>query len=174
MPAVHNLIGTFIGGIFLAVFFFLSREYVFCLPDLNGPWTFQSETEVTLYNPYKGIKVTYIVLLWQEGNRIHGSGEKVQDEIKDGSIRKYTGSDRSRIEIRGYVTKRYLRKSKVVLHFAELSEKRVSTTMQSLLIPDKKTMEGKYASTIANSSGKVRWTRGTDDLAFENPPNAAR
>jgi len=112
------------------------------------------------------MKLTYLVLLWQEGHAIHGSGEKVREDV-NGAIRSYTGQHRSRIEIRGYVTKRYFKKSELVLHFNEHAEKRQSSTMQTLRIYGKTTMEGDYDSTVANSSGKTRWTRGSDGLVFE-------
>ena len=158
--------GTVIGGVLLALIFFLSNDFLFRLPALSGLWTFQSETCLTSYNPYKGMKLTYLVLLWQEGHAIYGSGEKVREDVK-GAIRNYTGEHRSRIEIRGYATKRYFKKSEVVLHFKEHAEKRESSTMHTLRICGNATMEGEYATTVANSSGKARWTRGGDGLVFE-------
>jgi hypothetical protein len=158
--------GTLIGGLLLALIFFLLNDFVFSLPTLSGLWSFQSETSLTSYNPYKEMKVTYLVLLWQEGHAIYGSGEKVRENVK-GVIRTYTGEQRSRIEIRGHITKRFFKKSTVVLHFTEHGEKRQSSTMQNLRICDKAAMEGDYASTVANSSGTTRWTRGNNELKFE-------
>lgn len=157
---------TVIGGILLAFIFFLFSDFIFTLPALSGLWRFESETQSTSYNPYRGMKLTYLVLLWQEGHTIHGSGEKVQEDI-NGTVRTYTGAQRSRIEIRGHLTRRYFTKSEVVLHFNEQGEKRQSSTMQALRITGTGTMEGTYASTIANSSGATRWTRGADGLTFE-------
>jgi len=162
-----SVVGTVIGGLLLAfIFIVFSHFSFFKLPALSGLWRFQSETCETSYNTYKGMKLTFLVLMWQEGNAIHGSGEKVQEDLK-GAIKTFTGEDRSRIEIRGYVTKRYFTKSEVVLHFNEQGEKRPSSTMHALRVCDNETMEGTYASTAADSSGKVRWTRGSDGLVFE-------
>jgi hypothetical protein len=166
MAIVIGVLATVIGGLLLALIFFLLSDFIFRLPALSGPWSFESETRSTTYNPYKGLKLTYLVLVWQEGHAIYGSGEKVRENV-DGAIRTYTGAQRSSIEIRGYLTKRYFGKSEVVLHFHEDGEKRHSSTMQALKILDSTTMEGTYVSTVANSSGAVRWLRGADGLPLE-------
>jgi hypothetical protein len=165
MAIVVGILGTVFGGILLALFFFFLSDFVFKLPAVSGAWSFESETLSTSYNPYKGLKLTYLVLLWQEGRVIHGTGEKVREDA-DGVVKTYTGAQRSRIDVRGYMTKRYFTKSEVVLHFYEHGEKRVSSTMQALKIVAN-TMEGTYVSTIANSSGRTRWMRETEGLMFE-------
>jgi len=107
---------TVIGGLILAVFFFVLREYIFKIQDINGLWIFETCTNETTYNPYKNLKLTYLVLLWQEGNLIRGTGEKVQENV-NGEIRTYTGKYRSAIDLSGYLTKNYLRKDTVVIHY---------------------------------------------------------
>jgi hypothetical protein len=166
MALMANVLATVIGGLLLALIFFLLSDFFFRLPALSGLWSFESETRSTSYNRYKGMKLTYLVLLWQEGNTIYGSGEKVREDVS-GTVRSYTGAQRSRVEIRGHLTKRYITKSEIVLHFHEYGEKRQSSTMQTLKILDKTKMEGTYASTIANSCGITRWSRGADGLTFE-------
>jgi len=139
---------------------------IFRLPGLNGLWTFEIETKATTYNPYKEMKLTYLVLLWQEGASIYGSGEKVQEDV-NGAVRTYTGQYRSRIEIRGYLTKKYLGCSEVAIHYREVGERRESSTMHTLRIKSDGEMSGEYASTIANSSGSATWRRGPDGFQFE-------
>jgi hypothetical protein len=160
--------GTVFGGILLGLVFFLLREFVFPLPAISGCWTFETETQVTSYDPFKGMMLTFLVMMWQEGPTVFGSGEKVK-ESKEGVTRTYTGQDRTRIEIRGYITKRYGRRSTMVLHFHEAGEKRRSSSIQTLRVSNERTLEGQYASTAANSSGKVRWMRGSDSFSFEDP-----
>lgn len=157
---------TVIGGLLLAFIFFVFRDFIFKFPALSGLWRFESETQSTSYNPYRGMKLTYLVLLWQEGPAIYGSGEKVREDL-NGAVRTYTGAQRSRIEIRGYLTKRYLARSEVVLHFNEHSESRQSSTMQALKFEGRGKMGGTFASTVANSSGTARWKLGADGLTFE-------
>lgn len=161
-----GIVSTVVGGIILAFVFFALRDLIFSIPDLSGVWRFESETIATSFNTYRGMKLTYLVLVWQEGPSVYGSGEKVSENL-DGKIRTYTGSDRSRIAIRGYLTKGYLSRSRVMLHLDEQSSSRQSSTMQSLHLEHKGRMHGTFASTIANSSGRVLWTRGADGLTFE-------
>ncbi len=166
MTFAARALATVVGGLLLAFVFFLLNDFCFRLPALSGLWTFESETQKTAYNPYKGMKLTYLVLLWQEGHAIYGSGEKVRENV-GGVVRAYTGAQRSRVEIRGYLTKRYIKKSEIVLHFYEHGEKRQSSTIQTLKIISKSRMEGTYASTIANSSGMTHWSRSVEGLSFE-------
>ncbi len=166
MELIIGVGATVIGGAALAFVLSLINDFVLSLPDLNGLWRFESQTLDTSYNPYRGMKLTYLVLLWQEGHAVYGSGEKVREDV-NGAIRTYTGPQRSRIEIRGYLTKRYLSRSEIVLHFCEQAERRQSSTMQTLTIHSSVAMKGEFASTIANSSGATCWARGTDGLSFE-------
>jgi hypothetical protein len=160
--------GTVIGGVLLAPLFFFVREFVVPLPALSGCWTFETETESTSYNPYKGMKLTYRVMVWQEGCVICGSAEKVA-ETAQGVTRTYTGKYRPRADVRGYLTKRYLGKSSVVLHFKEQGEIRESSAVQTLQISNNNNLEGQYASTAADSSGRVKWARGSNALFSEEP-----
>jgi hypothetical protein len=166
MAIVIGVLATLIGGLLLALIFFLLSDFVFRLPALSGAWSFESETTNTSYNAYKGLKLTYLVLLWQEGNAIHGSGEKVREDL-NGIARTYVGAQRSRIEVSGYLTKRYFTKSEVVLHLLEHAEKRQSSTMQTLTVVNDTSMNGSYVSTVANSSGLTRWVRAGEGLTFE-------
>ena len=159
--------GTVFGGILLGLVFFLLREFISPLPAISGCWTFETETQVTSYDPFTGMKLTFLVMMWQEGPIVSGSAEKVKED-KEGLTRTYIGGDRTRVEIRGYITKRYIRKSTVVLHFKEAGEKRKSSSIQTLRISSRRMLEGQYASTVANSSGKVRWTRGSNSFSFED------
>jgi hypothetical protein len=159
------VLGTVLGGLVLALIFLLLSDYVFPLPKLNGLWRFDLTTFLTSYKPYQGMKLTYLVLIWQDGNVVRGTGEKVREDVQ-GAVRTYTAEHRSRVEIGGYVTKRYFRPSEVVLHFKEQGERRASSTMQTLSLFGNSRMEGDYVSTVANSSGSVIWKRGSDDLTF--------
>jgi hypothetical protein len=156
---------TVVGGIVLALLFFWFSDHVFKFPQLSGLWRFELTTEQTSYNPYRGMKLTYLVLLSQEGPALQGSGEKVREDV-GGVVRTYTGADRSRIEVRGYLTKRYFGASTVVLHYREISPSRESSSMQTLTVDNDRAMRGSYHSTIANSTGAVAWERGGADLTF--------
>jgi hypothetical protein len=156
---------TLVGGVALALLFFWFSDHVFKLPQMSGLWRFELTTQETSYNPYRGMKLTYLVLLSQEGPALHGSGEKVGEDVA-GVVRTYTGADRSRIEIRGYITKRYFGSSSVVLHYREVSPSRESSSMHTLAIESDRSMSGSFDSTIANSAGVACWKRGAGDLTF--------
>jgi hypothetical protein len=157
--------GAVFGGLLLAAVFFSLNELVFPLPKLSGLWRFELRTFVTSYRPFQGMKLTFLVLLWQEGNAVRGTGEKVREDV-NGMVRTYTAEHRSRIDVSGYVTRRFFRPSEIVIHFREHGEKRESSTMQTLRVSGRDRLDGEYASTVANSSGSVVWKRGGADLEF--------
>ena len=160
-----QIAATLIGGLLLAFMFFLIKDKLFRIPALAGLWTFSAVTEKTSYNPFKDMTLTYLVLLVQEGNRIIGSGEKIK-EVSVSGPREYEGKQRTRIQITGFITQRFLSKSECVIHITEAGEQRDSSTMHSLRVTWKGLMVGTYVSTVANQIGRVTWTRGNDNYSF--------
>ncbi len=150
---------TVIGGVLLALIFFLAKEFVFPFPNLSGLWNFVEHTAKTSYRPYENMKMTYHALLGQEGPVVYGSGEKVYS-ASDNKNEEYTGAARVRIEIRGYLTKRYFRPSILEIYYLEKGKLRESSTIHNLRIRSKKELRGAFTSTIADSTGTVVWARG--------------
>ncbi|MFT5702123.1 MAG: hypothetical protein ACI8ZB_005031 [Desulforhopalus sp.] len=156
---LSDIVATVVGGIILTILFFLFREKCFALPQLNGKWHFMVETKNSDYNPYKGMCLEYVVMLWLEDNKIHGTYEKVYENSSTGE-REYTGSKRTRGTIEGSIEKKYLSKDIVNLHLIEEGKQRTSTTSQSLVCETlQKQLVGTFHSTVANQSGIVKWQR---------------
>jgi hypothetical protein len=166
--AISNLsieiIGTIVGGIILSVIFFIFREKIlYQSPNISGLWTFRATTKFTAYNPYKGMKLFYLVFLTQEGNKIWGSGEKFREELHNGR-RDYHGKSRSRIVISGNIIKHYFTKNDIHIQITEESSSRKSSTIQRLKIRGDTFFDGTFVSTIANSMGDVYWEKGNEEL----------
>lgn len=155
-----NIFATVIGGLLLALVFFSIKEYFFSIPNLVGNWIFEIVTARSDYNPYRGMLLRYYVLLWQEGNQIKGTGEKIYEKTSEHE-QEYVGDKRSRIEINGYLTKKYFSKDLILIHYDEENEVRKSSTIHNLSIKDTSTMNGFFVSTIANQQGQSTWTRRT-------------
>lgn len=102
----------------------------------------------------------YYVLIWQEGNQIKGTGEKIYEK-SNGQEKEYVAEKRSRIEISGYLTKKYFSKDLLVIHYDEKNEVRKSSTIHNLTIKDSNQMDGFFVSTIANQQGNAGWSRRT-------------
>ena len=157
---IVNIISTVIGGLLLALIFFLLKEKVFRLPNLNGNWIFETITNKSDYNPYNNMMLRYYVLLWQEGNRIKGTGEKIFEKTNTQEI-EYVGKDRARVEISGFLTKKYFSTDSIVIHFNEKNEQRKSSTIHNITIKNTNEMMGNFVSTIANTQGTVSWIKRT-------------
>ena len=76
-----EVLATVVGGVFLSLMFFVFSDFIHTTPNLSGRWYFVNETESTSYKKFNGLKVTYTVLMMQEGNKLYGTGEKIKDEL---------------------------------------------------------------------------------------------
>lgn len=155
---LYSVIATFIGGVALAIFFFLAKEKIFPLPQVSGCWYFETETKVTKYIPYRGMVLRYVAVLWQEGPYIKGTLEKIYEKSSVGE-RNYTGENRTRGVVSGYLEKNYLSADKVVLHVVENGHGREYTNFYSLFIESDHGMTGEFSSTVAGQSGNANWQR---------------
>ncbi|MCY3673900.1 MAG: hypothetical protein OXH65_05740 [Paracoccaceae bacterium] len=156
---------TFISGVLLAITFFLVREKCFALPKIEGRWFIETRTVKSDYNPYKDMILIFEVMLWREGNLIHGTAEKVHENSasKQGN---YIGKQRTRSEVSGNIEKRYFGVDKVSLHFIDKGPNRDSTTLFELTYR-KSTISGKFDATAGSSNGDVHMRRKRGTYHFQ-------
>ncbi len=153
-----NLVSAVIGGVVLALLFFLLKEKCFSLPEIAGRWYFEIRTEKTAYKPYQDMKLTYVAMLWREGHVVHGTVEKIHEESSTGN-KDYVGPNRTRGEVRGYIEKKYLFSSdRLFLHIVEEGS-RESTYYHELIFRPRRGMDGRFTSTVADQDGSVSWQR---------------
>jgi hypothetical protein len=99
--------------------------------------------ESTSYEPFAGMNLGYRLNLVQDGNRVHGRGQKISE---DGVL--LLPSQRTPIEVEGRIEG-----DQLVLHFTEIGARRVSRgTMRWRLGPGM-TLRGRFSSDAADSSG---------------------
>ncbi|WP_144821609.1 hypothetical protein [Marinobacter piscensis] len=153
-----DIIATLIGGIGLTFLFFFAREKLFPLPDVTGRWYLEMATVNTAYNPYEGMILRYVIMIWREGNILKGSAEKIYENSSTGE-REYVGENRTRAVIEGYNEKNYLGKDRVYLHSIENGHGRESTSFYELLIKSDKEMIGAFNSMVANQDGTAKCQR---------------
>ena len=153
-----NLISAVIGGLVLALLFFLMKEKICPLPEIVGRWYFDLHTENTAYRAYQGMRLRYVAMLWREGHVVHGTVEKIHE--KSSTLEKdYVGPDRTRGEVRGYIEKNYLGRDRLFLHIVETGTTRKSSFFHELTLTSRRCMNGRFASTIADQDGSVSWQR---------------
>lgn len=155
---LYSLLATVIGGCTLTLLLFWLKENKFPLPNVTGRWYFQMRTVNTTYNPYQGMNLGYIAMLWREGNCIEGTIEKIYENSSTGE-RDYEENNRTRGVIRGAVEKNYFSKDCVFLHVVEDGHGRESTHFYELVVKSDKEMVGSFTSMVANQDGEVRWQR---------------
>jgi hypothetical protein len=156
---LSDTIATVVGGTVLAVLFFVVQEKCFALPILSGRWYFETETLETAYNPFKGMLLRYVCMIWQEGPVIRGTFEKIHEKSSTGE-RDYVGPNRKRGTLEGYVDKLYFSRDRIQIHLVEEGFGRESTAFFDLAVGTKSALSGSFQSMAADQSGKVRFQRG--------------
>lgn len=155
---IPSIIATVVGGVILALLFFWAREKLFPLPDITGRWYFEMRTINTSYEPYAGMVLRYVAMLWREGNRIQGTAEKIYENSSTGK-RDYVGKNRTRGVAAGYLEKNYFAKDRLFLHVVEDGHGREFTNFYDVIIVSDKKMLGAFNSMVANQDGEVTWQR---------------
>lgn len=148
----NSFIPDILVGIVLTFLFFLIREKVFSLPDVNGRWVLETTTLATVYNPYQNMILKYDVMLFRDGNRIYGTCEKTYE--KSSTIEQtYIGTERRRGTIEGSVEKKYFVKDKIMLHIVIDDFNRESTLFTNLEQVSSNEYIGTFQHLIADQSG---------------------
>jgi N-acetylmuramoyl-L-alanine amidase len=153
-----SVFATVAGGVILSLLFFVVSDFVFKLPSVGGRWFFSTVVNESSLERYKQMQLIYTALLNQEGQKISGTAEKIAEKTNKGT-RFYTGKNRVHLEINGYITRRYLSRDRIAIHYVEHGHLRDSSTIHRLKMDKDNIMSGFYDSTIANQSGSVLWTR---------------
>lgn len=156
---IINSISTVAGGLILAIALFIIREKIYPLPAIAGRWYFEMHTNQSSYNKYEGMSLKYEAILCPKGNVVQGTAEKFY-EVSSTGKREYTGKDRTRSTISGYIEKNYFSKDRLFLHFVEKGS-RESTYCHDLVCTSKKIMKGSFVSMVAKQSGAVIWRKDT-------------
>ena len=159
---LQNAIGEFLGSLTLAILIWFIGTKVFKYPRIDGKWNFIVLTQLTDYNDFKDMELTYDTYLFQAGDSIKGTGEKVHEKsIKNPNL-DYKAGNRTRITVSGNIKRSFsLRKdNELIIHIIEKGEKRESTSIHNLKISKcGKKMKGIFYSSIANQSGEVNWEK---------------
>ena len=151
-----DLIATVVGGVILAVLFFLAKEKLFPLTKLTGRWYLEQTTITTAHTPYAEMVLRYVVMLWREGNRVEGTAEKIYEKSSTGE-RSFIGKNRTRATVTGYVEKKYFGKDRIYLHVIEDGHERESTTIYEINTDCVESFSGTFSSMVADQTGTVKW-----------------
>jgi hypothetical protein len=155
---LSDVIATVLGGAVLTFLFFLAKEKLFPLPEIAGRWYFETRTAETAYQPFVGMVLDYVAMIWQEGPIIRGTVEKIYEKSSTGE-REYIGTNRTRGALEGHIAKFYLSKDRIRIHLVEDGFGRESTVLFDLTSDNASTMSGSFQSMAADQTGIVTWQR---------------
>jgi len=136
------------------------------MPKLKGDWYYLLQTEKSSHGGYLGMVVRYSAKVIQDGNWVHGRGEKIDEASRAKGTFAYLHRNRVQAKFEGVI--RFNLRSlrwEVDLVVDENGHKtgRQSHGDQHLVEFSASTMAGQFSSTAADSSGVVYWSR-------EKPP----
>jgi hypothetical protein len=111
--------------------------------DINGRWELRNDVESTSYEPFAGMNLGYRLNLVQDGQRVHGRGQKISE---NGVM--LLPSQRTPIEVEGRILG-----DQLVLHFTEIGSQRTSRGTMRWRFGPGSTLRGRFSSDAADSSG---------------------
>jgi hypothetical protein len=158
---LSDILATVIGGSIFTFLLFVVKEWLFPFPNISGQWHFETHTISTAYNPFSGMVLRFVTMLWQEGEIVHGTFEKIYERSSTGE-RSYVGKNRTRGSVEGCMQKNYLSRDRVFLHLEEDGIQRSSTIVFDLVKNTDTELSGLFYSTAGDQSGTVKWQRMVD------------
>ncbi|HFK4668120.1 TPA: hypothetical protein ACG0OM_003597 [Serratia marcescens] len=154
-PILSGTISTLIAAMSIFIF----KEYIKSPPDFSGVFEVECKTLKSAYNPYINLTTHYTLILICDNNTIEGHIEKIKDIENNKFVREYTGKNRSIGEVGGVIKRNYLRANHASLNIKMHGERRDYTILLYFRRVNTKSMDGKFWSTAADSSGDVKWQR---------------
>lgn len=138
------------------------------MPNLSGVWTMHVDILDSDYNPYKGMKLTYIVMLSQSSGSLQGVAEKVHEVSKKNPLPgyHYQRAGRMHSTISGGIFGNVFQQKKFQLILHEEGEHRRYVSIADVEVQNDNSLKGSYTSTAANSRGTVTLTRGIGNYGF--------
>ena len=155
-----QVVGAIVTTVTLSFGFMIFNDYVSPPPDLTGRWKFTVNYKDTSRVGFQDLKVTYQVLLIQDGLELTGTGEKLSERSPTQPSRDYYGTKRTNINVVGSVERNYFSAETAVLHYSEMGKRRDTSTVHQLIQHGSDTMCGHFQTTIADTDGPVWWQRG--------------
>jgi len=118
--------------------------------DLNGSWEIRNVVSTTNHPAYRGLWITYRIVLHQDGDQLSGDGEKWAE-----NGRRIPAAQRTPIHVSGEIVGREVR-----VQFTERGNWRVSGgSFRWRLSPDGGSFSGTFASSAADTRGTSAATR---------------
>ena len=164
-----QVVGAFVTTVALSIGFMIFSDYIAPAPELAGRWKFTVVYKDTAYDKFNELRVTYQVLLFQDGLDLSGNGEKMSDRGPTQDPVDYDGDRRTPLRIAGTITRNYFSADAVTLHYMEEGRRRESFSLHRLPYVDSHTMCGCFHTTVANSSGTVSWRRASNREELYEP-----
>ncbi|WP_147309356.1 hypothetical protein [Xanthomonas campestris] len=157
-PIVQNALGGIIATGSLGCLAYWRAK----VPDVSGVWTMEVNVQKSDYNPFLGMKLTYIMMLTQRSGDLEGVAEKVHEISKKNPAPGYFYQKRGRMHsyVKGGVKGNIFQRKDFQLLLREQGQNREFISTADIQVKHGNLLRGSYISTAANSSGSIVLTRG--------------
>ncbi|KEO71660.1 hypothetical protein [Anditalea andensis] len=157
----HSSLEIIIGVLSASVFtllLFIVNEYVFYDENLAGIWLMEIKVVFAAPGTTAGYTIVYRLDILKKQRDIIGKGEKIYEISPAGKVKEYLAMRKDhiiRIEVDGYLDKKYLAHNEIRLLITEHGLNRKTTASATLNFSKSHLMQGEYISTAANSYGTI-------------------
>jgi len=155
---VKAIIANVVSALVIAVMLGAWTDHFYKTDKLAGIWKAELHVQDSEVERYEGMKMSYTLLLQQEGQVLRGVTEKVSEEI-NGETKKYQSYDRVHGEVSGTIAYSVFSDSTLDLVIRENGRIRGSSTILNLEVVSQERLVGTFTSTAASSKGAVVLTR---------------
>ena len=112
---------------------------------MSGSWKLDTQVESSSYSQFAGLQLGYEMTLAQDGDRVTGFGRKVTENGSGiGSLAQ------TPLTVNGIIAG-----DRLTLNFVERGTRRPSQGKFVLLVDERGTLQGRFSSDAARSSGRV-------------------
>lgn len=150
-----NLWSSFFAAVFFTFFLFILNDFFLKEQELSGEW--QVTENIEMAAQYCGYQIHYKFHILQKGTEIIGRGEKTHQYDENGELLQFNPNVHyiTTIKLSGFIYRKYIKKTTINLVITEIGKKRITTASCWLQFDKKNNLSGTFASTAANSYGKI-------------------
>jgi len=166
---LYSLVAGIASAFFVALIFFLLKEYVFNKPNLNGRFYLKIIINDTSYADYKEMELHFLLHMSTVNDGLIGGGERIYEDSSKGKgiphVIHFAGNSKIPLSIRGSVSKNVFGKDVLNLMCEITAKSRISHMVLTFNLPffyspdRKESTDGRFSWSVAGKSGVAYLSR---------------
>ncbi len=157
-PYVVNILSA----LTITFIFFIWNDYFHATSKLDDHWEVEYTVKESDYNKYKEMKIYANLYLFQIGNKVFRTGEKIAEQVKYKNKTFYNSKAIVRMNVDGVIKNNFIKLDQLILHIVEKGKERTITSLIKLDIKKSNILRGSFFSSASNSRGNAVYRRVKD------------